>query len=289
MELKINSSVNFLIIILKLQNIKYRFTTFKVLKQRMKYFVVFFFILLSSLSIAQGLVSSQKISGIIVSVNTQIPLSNVNIINVNKMKGTTTDEKGLFEIEVTASDTLHLSILGFQSLKIKVTNDWIKNKSTKIYLTEKAYALEEIIIRPFNLTGYLEIDTKLIPEKENYRYSISGLTQGYETGEYSPNAFGKVMGSIFNPADMLYNFFGKKPKELKRLKEIKKDDTVRNLLETKFDRETISVLLGVDKKEIAEILERCNYSESFVKTANDLQILDAISSCYEEYKILKRK
>ena len=205
------------------------------------------------------------------------------------MKGTTTDEKGFFEIEVTASDTLHLSILGFQSLKIKVTNDWIKNKSTKIYLTEKAYALEEIIIRPSNLTGYLEIDTKLIPEKENYRYSISGLTQGYETGEYSPNAFGKVMGSIFNPADMLYNFFGKKPKELKRLKEIKKDDTVRNLLETKFDRETIAVLLGVDKKEIAEILERCNYSESFVKTANDLQILDAISSCYEEYKILKRK
>ena len=255
----------------------------------MKYFVVFFFILLSTHAIAQGLVSSQKVSGIIVSANTQIPLSNVNIINVNKMKGTTTDEKGLFDIEVTASDTLHLSILGFQSLKIKVTNDWIKNNFTKIYLTEKAYALEEVVIRPFNLTGYLEIDTKLIPEKENYRYSISGLREGYEAGEYSPNAFGKVMGSIFNPADMLYNFFGKKPKELKRLKEMKKDDTVRNLLETKFDRETISVLLGVDKKEIAEILERCNYSESFVKTANDLQILDAISSCYEEYKILKRR
>jgi lipid A disaccharide synthetase len=97
------------------------------------------------------------------------------------------------------------------------------------------------------------------------------------------------MGAIFNPADALYNFFGKKPYELKRLKEMKKDDTVRNLLETKYDRETIAVLLGVDKKEIAEILERCNYSESFVKTANDLQILDAISSCYEEYKILKRK
>ena len=58
---------------------------------------------------------------------------------------------------------------------------------------------------------------------------------------------------------------------------------------SKFDRETISVLLGVDKKGIAEILERCNYSESFVKTANDLQIMDAISECYEEYKVLKKK
>jgi hypothetical protein len=88
---------------------------------------------------------------------------------------------------------------------------------------------------------------------------------------------------------MLYNFFGNKPKELKKLKAMKKDDTVRNLLESKFDRETIAVLLGVDKKDIAEILQRCNYSESFIQTANDLQIMDAISSCYEEYKVLSKK
>jgi CarboxypepD_reg-like domain len=255
----------------------------------MKYFVVFFFLIVSTSAFSQVLAPVQKVSGTIINDNTKFPLANVNIINVNKVRGTITNEKGYFEIEVAVNDTLHISTLGFQSLKIKVTNDWVKTKSTTIQLTEKAYALDEIIIRPYNLTGYLEVDSKLIPIKENYRYSISGLTQGYEAGEYSPNAFGKVMGSIFNPADMLYNFFGKRPKELKRLKEIKKDDTVRNLLESKFDRETISVLLGVDKKEIAEILERCNYSESFVKTANDLQILDAIGSCYEEYKILKRK
>lgn len=255
----------------------------------MKYFVVFFFLIVSTSAFSQVLAPVQKVSGTIINDNTKFPLANVNIINVNKVRGTITNDKGYFEIEVSASDTLHISTLGFQSLKIKVTNDWIKTKSTTIQLTEKAYALDEIIIRPYNLTGYLEVDSKLIPVKENYRYSISGLTQGYEAGEYSPNAFGKVMGSIFNPADMLYNFFGKRPKELKRLKEMKKDDTVRNLLESKFDRETISVLLGVDKNEIAQILERCNYSESFVKTANDLQILDAISSCYEEYKILKKK
>ncbi|WP_310377723.1 carboxypeptidase-like regulatory domain-containing protein [Flavobacterium sp.] len=255
----------------------------------MKYFVVFFFIIASVNVFSQGLEAPKKVSGIIINDNTQQPLPNVNIININKVRGTTTNDKGFFEIEVTASDTLHISIIGFQSLKIKVTNDWIKNKTTKIQLTEKAYALEEVIVGRYRLTGYLEVDSKLIPIQENIRYSISGLTQGYEAGEYSPNAFGRVLGSIFNPADMLYNFFGKKPKELKKLKEMKKDDTVRNLLESKFDRETIAVLLGVDKKEIAEILQRCSYSEAFIQTANDLQIMDAISGCYEEYKILKKK
>lgn len=254
----------------------------------MRYFVVFFFLFLTTTLMAQD-VSSQKVSGVIVNDNGLAALSNVNVINLNKVRGTISDAKGFFEIEVSVNDTLHFSLIGFQSIKVRVTNDWIKNKTTKIQLTEKAIALEEVNIMPYNLTGYLEIDSKLIPSRENFRYSISGLTEGYEAGEYSPNAFGRVLGSIFNPADMLYNFFGKKPKELKRLKEMKKDETVRNLLESKYDRETIAVLLGINKNEIAEILQRCNYSDSFIQTANDLQIMDAISGCYEEYKILKKK
>lgn len=254
----------------------------------MKYFVVFFFLVLSATAFAQVKEPSQKVNGIIISNTTRQALSSVNIININKVRGATTDSGGYFEIDVQLNDTLHITSLGFQSLRVRVTNDWIKNKSTKIQLTEKAIALEEVVIRPFNLTGYLEVDTKIIPVRENYRYSISGLTQGYEAGEYSPNAFGKVLGSIFNPADMLYNFFGKNGKELKKLKEMRKDDTVRNLLETKYDRETVSVLLGVSKEEIPQILERCSYSESFIQSANDLQIMDAISSCYEQYKVLKR-
>ena len=254
----------------------------------MRYIVVFFFLLLSYTAFSQDIIDA-KVTGTITNDNTNLPISNVNIINLNKVIGAVSNEKGFFELNVSANDTLLLTYIGFQSLKVRVTNDWIKNKTTKIQMTEKAIALEEIIIQPYYLTGYLEVDSKLIPVHENYRYSISGLQQGYETGEYSPNAFGRVMGSIFNPADMLYNVFGKKSTQLKRLKQMKKDDTVRNLLESKYDRETLATLLGVDKKDIADILERCNYSEAFIKTANDLQVMDAISGCYEEYKILKKK
>lgn len=252
----------------------------------MRYFAALFFLLISIPIFAQDVIPVKKVSGIIISENTQFPLSNVNIININKVKGTVSNTKGFFEIEATASDTLHITCIGFQSLSVRVTNDWLKNGAAKIQLTEKAIALEEVVIRKYLLTGYLEVDTKLIPEVENYRYSISGLPHAYEGGQNSPNAFSRVVSSIFNPADMLYNFFGNKPKELKKLKEMRKDDTVRNLLETKFDRETIAVLLGIDKNDIPEILQHCNYSQAFIETANDLQIMDAISQCYEEYKTL---
>ncbi len=255
----------------------------------MKYFTILLFFLIPKIVFSQDNLASQIINGVIFNETSLKPISNANIININSVKGTITNDKGIFEILAKVNDTLHVSIIGFKSIKIKVTNDWIKNKTTQIKLTETTYALDEVIVRPYNLTGYLEIDAKLIPTHENYRYNIAGLQQGYEVGDTSPNAFSRVLGSIFNPADALYNLFGKKPKELKRLREMKKDDTIKNLLESKFDRETIAALLGIDKKEIPEILARCNYSESFVKTANDLQIMDAISSCYEEYKVLKRK
>lgn len=256
----------------------------------MRYIFFNFFILLLPFSIfAQENPIAQKVSGTIINDNTMLPIPNVNVINVNKVKGVVSDTKGYFELEVSVSDTLHISLLGYQSLRVRVTNDWLKNGTAKLYLTEKAIALEEVIVKKYDLTGYLEIDSKLIPDKENNRYSISGLPQGYETGSSSPGAFSRVLGSIFNPADMLYNFFGNKSNELKKLKKMKKDDTVRHLLESKFDRETLGVLLGVDKKEIAEILTRCNYSEEFIRTANDLQIMDAISECYEQYKVLSKK
>jgi len=254
----------------------------------MRYFVAFLFLLFSISGFSQETTTEKKVYGTIVNGTTTFPLANVNIININKVKGTVTNARGAFELDAEVNDTLHISMIGFQSLRVRVTNDWLKNKNAKIELTEKAIALEEVVIRKYKLTGYLEVDSKLIPEKENYRYSISGLPQGYEGGEYSPKAFSRVMNSIFNPADMLYNFFGKKPKELRKLKEMKKDNTVKSLLETKFDREMIAVLLGIDKKDIAEILQHCNYSEAFIETANDLQILDAISQCYEQYKVLKK-
>ena len=48
----------------------------------------------------------------------------------------------------------------------------------------------------------------------------------------------------------------------------------------------LTALLQVDKVDLDLLISECNYSDDFIRTANDLQILDAISECYEEYKIL---
>ncbi len=217
------------------------------------------------------------------------PIESVHVINLNQVVGSITSKNGVFNIKAAANDTLHFSFLGYKSIKVKVTNDWINFGNSTIELTESAYALEEVLIYPHKLTGFLDIDTKYIPENNAQRYSISGLQKGYEAGKKGPGVINKVLGAIFNPADLLYNTFSRKARQMRKLRQMREDDAIRTLLSQKFDRDVLISFLQIDKKELEEVLAHCNYSKSFIQTANDLQILDAINGCYEEYRVLKKK
>ncbi|MEM9363789.1 MAG: carboxypeptidase-like regulatory domain-containing protein [Bacteroidota bacterium] len=258
----------------------------------MKRNLLLLFLLFSFLGFSQNesepLVEGE-ITAKVVNAQSGFVMESVHVINLNKVVGTITNQEGRFTIPAAVNDTLYLSFLGFKSQKVRVTNDMFKFESTEIALTELAYALEEVIVRPYQLTGYLEIDVKNLPINNSYQYSISGLPTSYEAGSKNPSAVTKVLGAILNPADLLRNLFGKKPRQLRKLRQIKEDEDIRNLLASKFDRETLTELLQLEKMDIDDILSNCNYSKSFISTANDLQILDAISSCYEEYKVLNRR
>lgn len=231
----------------------------------------------------------EDFNAIVINAQTNETMESVHVVNLNQVIGTITNEEGKFSIRAAVNDTLYFSYLGFKSQKIRVTNDMFKFKETQIALTELAYALEEVIVSPYQLTGYLEIDVKNLPINTAYQYSISGLSKSYEAGNKSPSAVSKVLGAILNPADLLRNLFGKRPNQMRKLRLIKGDDEIRDLLASKFDRETLTELLQLEKVDIEDILSNCNFSKSFITTANDLQILDAISSCYEEYKVLNRR
>ena len=248
--------------------------------------IILFFVL------PQELISQQIeiVGGKIIDASNDKPMENVNIVNLNQVFGTATNQEGEFEIQARANDTLHLSFLGYKSIKVRVTNDWINfGNQTTIKLTELALALEEVVVNKLKLTGYLEIDIKQIPIQKNVRYSISGLNSGYESSPRTPSMVTKVLGAIFNPADFLHNVFGKKPREMRKLRKMKQQDEIRNILASRFDREMLTALLKVDKIDLELLISECNYSDDFIRTANDLQILDAISECYEEYKILSRE
>jgi len=248
--------------------------------------------LLCSLLFISAFIYAQEssVKGKVILAGNGAPLEGVNIVNLNQVIGTSTDGVGHFQIRANVNDTLHLSYLGYKSIKVRVTNDWIVfGAATSIEMTELALALEEVVVNQLRLTGYLEIDIQQVPLRRDTRYSISGLpTTGYEGSTNTPSMVSKVLGAIFNPADFLHKMFGKKPREMRKLRQMKADDEIRNILASRFDREMLTALLNVDKIDLDLLIAECNYSKEFMRTANDLQILDAISECYEEYKVLSK-
>tara|TARA_B100001109_G_scaffold255527_1_gene259047 strand:- start:1852 stop:2604 length:753 start_codon:yes stop_codon:yes gene_type:complete len=233
-------------------------------------------------------ISQENFSAIVENESTGLPMSSVHVLNLTQVIGSITDQKGLFKIKVNVKDTLYFSYLGFKPLKIAVTNDMLKFGNSKFVMTELAFALEEIEVRPYQLTGYLDIDVKNSPINTAKRYSISGLPNlGYESGGRNPRNISKAIGNLFNPLDLLNNMFGKNAIQMRKLKRMREDDGIKNLLISKFDRQVLIQLLGIKRIDIDEILRNCNYSDAFISEANDLQILEAISKCYEEYRLLQ--
>ena len=254
----------------------------------MRKFLTLSFCLICTLIYSQD--SKNRVRGKVESESSKTSLQNVHVLNLSKVVGTITDEEGVFEINASVNDTLYFSYIGYKPLKIIVTNDLIKYEDNDLTfnLTELALALEEVIITPYRLTGYLEIDVKNAPINSSPRYRIIGLPNlGYEGGRRTRSGISRVLGAIFNPADFLNSLFKRNPKKMAKLRLIREDEEIKSLLSTKFDREVLVQLLGIPKIDINEILRNCSFSDTFIKEANDLQIMEAINECYDEYKLLE--
>ena len=108
----------------------------------MRYFTVLFFLILTLSSSAQ----KQVVKGNIINELSKYSEPGINIINLNSLKVSKSDKNGYFEIEASLNDSLHFSSEGYRSLKLKVTNDWLKNQSMTVYIKDNSTTLEEMYI-----------------------------------------------------------------------------------------------------------------------------------------------
>ena len=257
----------------------------------------YFIIILINVLLISGIQAQNYFTGTLIHSANKQGLTGANIINLSSLDGTTSDEKGMFRIPAKVNDSIIITFMGFKTVNIKVTDNQLKKHQT-IYMVEAPLVLDEVIVSAGQLTGDLKIDINLIPiyKSPDISPKIAALF-----GSPKPTALSRVndvLKQIMNPVDLIYNIFSTRSKDLRRLKKIQKENKVREILARKFDREILSRLLKIDKKDVYLVLEMCDYSEEFITKANDLQILEAILNCYSQYdryfdeknrKILDRK
>lgn len=239
----------------------------------MRYFTVLLFILFTSTLSAQ----KHIVKGTVVNEITNYVEPDVNIINLNTLKISKTNNKGNFEIEASLNDSIHFSAEGYRSLKLKVTNDWLKNSSITVYIKDNSTTLDELFISNLKLTGFLQVDTKLIELNDNYYFR-----------SYKPTSFSSNFLNKLDPVDAIYNSLKKNSATNKKIKQLKEETELIELMKTKYDRETVSALLNISKEDIVKVLQSCNHTDRFIYTASDYQVFNALNECLEVHNISKK-
>ena len=58
-------------------------------------------------------------------------------------------------------------------------------------------------------------------------------------------------------------------------------------MEEKFSREVLMTYMDMSRKDLNDLLNECNYSDRFIRKASDLQVIEAVLECYENYRALQ--
>ncbi len=256
-----------------------------------KIFSFLFFLFIGIYAYAQEDIKKDSIAvnlkGKIISVTDKKPLESAHILNLNSVEGTTTNRQGLFQIPAMANDTIYISYVGYQSIKLKVTKDLLKGNELEIAIHEKTAIIDEVTVKAHDLIGVLVVDAENVPLDKFNRIHIDGLPQAYEVGRPQSKKYNSGLNAVFNPIDFWYNKLGKRPKELKKLKKLKDADQLRDIMEEKFSREVLLTYMDMSRKDLNDLLKECSRSDRFIRKASDLQVIEAVLQCYDNYRAVQ--
>lgn len=107
---------------------------------------------------AFGQDDSKSIKGRVKSHSNDI--ANVLIINLNSKKSTITDSLGLFTIAAKLEDSLRFTAVQYVTKEIQVTHEVFIKNLLEVNLEDKIINLNEVTVRPYNLTGQIDKDIK---------------------------------------------------------------------------------------------------------------------------------
>ncbi|MGB1971228.1 MAG: hypothetical protein ACPHSE_01920 [Flavobacteriaceae bacterium] len=97
-----------------------------------------------------------------------LPVEGIHVVNVSRGSAEITDTNGYFEISVAINEKLIFSGIQFQQRDLEITEAVFYTDEVTIYLNEFVNKLDEVVVKPHNLSGNLGEDVLSVPKKINF-------------------------------------------------------------------------------------------------------------------------
>lgn len=138
---------------------------------------LFILLILCTTSLCSQDFFSGPIDGKVLLGNRSIP--DVHVMNVSAKRATITNALGNFSINASIGDSLVFSAVQLQRKTLVVTAEIMESKSLVVYMEERVNLLDEVVLRPYNLSGDLARDMENAPKEKVYVTSTLGLPNAY--------------------------------------------------------------------------------------------------------------
>lgn len=219
------------------------------------------------------------------------PLKHVHILNLSSLRGTITNDEGNFTIIYKLGDEIRLSALGFESKIILIDAALLEDENLTFLLSQKAYALDEIVIRPVpkNVAELkraildLEIPDTIpdlalrIPDSP----AIIDMLNKYGAPAESATTPGQAAGVVIEgPITFLYqNLHPWQRRHKKGVEKMNKILYYRLNMAPMVRRVT-----GLEElRELDAFMAYCNLDENLIEQLSDYDLAIVISNFYTEY------
>lgn len=138
-----------------------------------KFFLIFFLVVINAS--AQSIFS--KLEGKVTNVNKGI--ADVHVMNTSANRATITDAEGLFSISVKLNDTILFSAVQYKRMTLVVSRAMLESRSIIVPMEEFINELDEVVVRPYYLSGDLSRDMNSLKSEKVYVASTLGLPNAY--------------------------------------------------------------------------------------------------------------
>lgn len=219
-----------------------------------------------------------------------LEVEGVYVINKTQRESTITNKEGYFTIETAVNDTLVFSAVQFELKSVVVTPEIYTHETVLIRLEIKVNILDEVVVRPYNLSGNLTDDMKMA----NTDDVINGVTLGLPNATFKmPTQSQRRLyeatsggGIPLNPIINAITGYTKKLKNRVRLeeKEDRLDETMGSI-----EKELYVNHLKIPEEYIERFSYYCATDSKFEKlqTQNDpLLLLAFFETKSKEFRML---
>lgn len=214
-----------------------------------------------------------RLSGRVTAVRDTSGISYAHVLNISHPYGTYCDQNGDFTFTCNRGDTLQISAVGFETYHFATNNlDPSKSESKiRIRLMAKIYMLPSVTILPFHTREGMRrffINMQL-PDKDKREIALSHLNIKREEVGAIPQSGLTLPG----PVSLLYNLFGKEPKQLRKLQKWQEQETINQQIAKRYNNEVVALIIGQDDQNlIKDFMDYCNISLGYLESVNDYDL-----------------